>query len=638
MADLLNIGSSALLSLQRAISTTGHNIANANTEGFSRQRVNLETQPPEFAGGNFVGNGVTVDSVERFYDQFLSAGVRERTSAQGRSNTLEDFTSRLDGLLADPATGLAPVIERFFGAMQDVASNPASLPERQALLGEAQVLADRFHGLDSQFRNLEAELNGRIGAAVADINGLSENIASLNGQISRATARSQGNPPNDLLDQRDQLVRELAQRIDVTVVEEASGSVNVMIGNGQPLVVGNTAQSIQAGASALDSSRLIVGVANPSGSVTDLGRFLRGGELGGVLEFREQVLDPARSRLGLVATGITTAVNDQHRLGMDLQGLAGGDFFTPPQAAVGAFPSNSGLASVNVSIDDAAALTGDEYNLRFDGGLWTLTNRSTGSTQTGAGAFNVDGLQINVAGTPSNGDAFIIQPTRQNAASFGLALNDPRGIAAASPLRADAGLGNAGDTSIDGPVVADTAGLPLPGPVTLSFDPDALGPGAPGFNVAGMAGGPLAYDPASEADGKSFTLGGFEFTVNGTPQAGDTLTIVNNTNGAGDNRNALALAALQTSNTMFGGSASFQDAYGNMVAEIGVQARQAQSNSRTDGVLLEQAVADRESVAGVNLDEEAANLIRFQQSYQAAAQVISVADQLFQTLLAATGR
>ncbi|MDZ7783993.1 MAG: flagellar hook-associated protein FlgK [Halioglobus sp.] len=638
MADLLNIGSSALLSLQRAISTTGHNIANANTEGFSRQRVNLETQPPEFAGGNFVGNGVRVDSVERFYDQFLSVEVRERTSLEARSGTLNDLTSRLDQLIADPSTGLAPVIDRFFGAVQDVATNPSSLPERQVLLGEARVLADRFHDLDSNFRNLDAELNGRIGAVVADINALSESIASLNGQISRATARSQGNPPNDLLDQRDQLVNELARRIDVTVVEESSGSVNVMIGNGQPLVVGNTARAIQTGASAVDSSRLVVGVANASGAITDLGRFLRGGELGGLLDFREQVLDPARNQLGLVATGITAVVNDQHRLGMDLQGSAGGDFFTPLQAAVGAFSSNSGLSSASVSIDNAAALTGDEYTLRFDGGLWTLTNRSTGSTQTGGGPFNVDGLEISVSGTPSNGDAFIIQPTRQNAALFDLALDNPRRVAAASPLRSDASLGNAGDVSIDGLSVTDASGLPLSAPVSLSFNPDALGPGVPGFDVAGAAGGPLAYDPASEGNGKSFTLGGFEFTVSGTPQTGDTLTVVNNTNGSGDNRNALALAGLQTSNTLLGGSASFQDTYGNMVADIGVQARQAQSNSRTDGVLLEQAVADRESVAGVNLDEEAANLIRFQQAYQGAAQVIAVADQLFQTLLAATRR
>src|SRR6056297_33710 len=252
MPDLLNLGSSALLSLQRAISTTGHNISNVNTEGYSRQRVNFVTQPPEFSGGAYLGRGAALDSVERFYDQYLTAEVRDKTSSQSRFQTFYDLSSRLEGLLADPGAALNSTLESFFGALQDVANNPASLPERQVLLGEAQVLADRFHYLDSNFRSLNAELNGRIEASVGDINALAENIASLNQQVSQALAASQGQPPNDLLDQRDQLVRELAQRIDVSVVDASGGAINVMIGNGQPLVVGGSSQPLQTGASATD--------------------------------------------------------------------------------------------------------------------------------------------------------------------------------------------------------------------------------------------------------------------------------------------------------------------------------------------------------------------------------------------------
>tara|TARA_R110000823_G_scaffold47903_12_gene121862 strand:+ start:12819 stop:14735 length:1917 start_codon:yes stop_codon:yes gene_type:complete len=638
MPDLLNLGSSALLSLQRAIATTGHNISNVNTEGYSRQRVNFATQPPQFSGGSYVGNGVAVDSVERFYDQYLTSEVRERTSSQSRFQTFYDLSSRLDGLLADPATGLGSTLESFFGALQDVANSPASLPERQVLLGEARVLADRFHYLDSNFRNLGAELDGRIEASVGEINALAENIARLNQEVSQAFAVAQGQPPNDLLDQRDQLVRELAERIDVTVVDASGGAVNVMIGNGQPLVVGATSQPLRTGPSATDSTRLIVGADSPGGTLTSLERFLNGGELGGLLDFREQVLDPAMNQLGLVATGITAVVNDQHSLGMDLNGQPGGDFFRPLSAASSAQASNSGASSVSAVIGDARALTGADYRVQFDGAQWTLTNLSTGAAQSGAGPFNVDGLEISVAGAPVAGDTFIVQPTARNAALFELALSDPRGIAAAAPLRAGSDAANAGSASIAGPTVNSSAGLPLAGPVTLTFNPNALGAGQPGFDVSGIAGGPLAYNPASESGGKSFTLGGFDFSVSGAPQAGDALSIVNNTGGSGDNRNALALASLQTSNTLYGGTASFQAAYSGMVADIAVQTRQAETGSRTEGVLLEQAVASRESLSGVNLDEEAANLIRYQQAYQAAAQMIAVADQLFQTLLTATRR
>ncbi|GAB5453021.1 MAG: flagellar hook-associated protein FlgK [Halioglobus sp.] len=638
MADLLNIGTSALQSLQRALSTTGHNIANVNTEGYSRQRVNFVTQPPQFTGGSYIGNGVTVDSIERIYDQYLTADVRNRTSSQASFQTYYDLANRLDGLMADPAVGLGPVLESFFGAVQDVANNPGSLPERQVLLGEAQGLADRFHYLDANFRDLDAELNGRIEAAVGEVNALAQGIAEINKQITQATARAGENASGDLLDTRDRLLVELSEKIDVTTIEQPDGSLNVTIGNGQPLVVGLTAQSFQTADNPLDPTQTIVGIPSPSGELTDLARFLNGGELGALLDFRANTLNSARNELGLIATGVAATFNEQHRLGIDLNGLPGGDFFLPLQATQTAHPGNSGLSAATAAIDDVTALTGDDYTVAYNGGMWTLTNLTSGATQSGSGPFSVDGLTISLSGAPVDGDAFTIQPTRQGATLFAVAVSDPAAFAAASPLRAEAALGNVGTGEISELAVTGTAGLPLGGPVTLTFDPDALGPGVPGYTVAGMAGGPLAYDPATEGNGKQFHLGDIELTLTGLPSSGDTITIENNTNGSGDNRNALALGSLQTSRELLGGTASYQDAYGRLVAAIGVQTRQAQSGAATEGVLLEQSVAARNSVSGVNLDEEAANLIRFQQAYQAAAQFVSVADQLFQTLLNATQR
>src|SRR6056297_956283 len=447
MPDLLNLGSSALLSLQRAISTTGHNISNVNTEGYSRQRVNFVTQPPEFSGGAYLGRGAALDSVERFYDQYLTAEVRDKTSSQSRFQTFYDLSNRLEGLLADPGAGLNSTLESFFGALQDVANNPASLPERQVLLGEAQVLADRFHYLDSNFRNLDAEIDGRIQDSVAEINSLADSIASLNKQVSQSYMAGQGQPPNDLLDSRDQLVRELAQRIDVNVVDANDGTFNLMIGNGQALVVGGTFQPLEVRPNPLGGTRPVVALGN-TGAATNLERFLKGGELGGLLDFREQVLDPALNQLGLVATGVTAVVNEQHSLGMDLTGQPGANFFRPLDATSTAQASNTGTASVTAVIGEVSARLAGEVHPQFDGAQWTLTNLSTGAAQSGGGPFIVDGMEISLSGAAAAGDGFTIQPTARNAARFDLALSDPRSIAAASLLRAGSDGANSGTATI----------------------------------------------------------------------------------------------------------------------------------------------------------------------------------------------
>jgi flagellar hook-associated protein 1 FlgK len=638
VADILNIGVSALTSIQKAISTTGNNIANVNTEGYSRQQANFVTLQPQFLGGQYMGTGTTISTIERSFDQYLQTGVNSRTSSFEGAQVSSELANRLDGLLADPAVGLAPALDSFFASLQDVANNPGSIPERQVLLGEAQALVERFNYLDSYVSDTSDEVNKRLELAVSDINSLSQSIADINKEISAAVARAPGQSPNDLLDTRDSLVTQLSAKVSVSTVPQPDGSLNVTIGNGQALVVGFTAQQLQTASDPNDPSQLLVGAASPSGLVTDLSQFLRGGELGALLDFRGDVLDSTRNQLGLLATAIVASFNEQHSLGVDLNGQPGGNFFSPLQAATIAQTGNSGLSSASTVIADVGGLTGDDYSVRYDGAQWTVTNLSTKVSQSGPGPFTVDGLTINVAGAPVAGDVFSIQPTRQAAASITLALSQAEQVAAAGPLRSQENLSNIGSAQLDNLTVTDASGLPLVGPVTLSFNPDALGTGIPGFDVTGIAGGPLAYDPVTEGSGKTFSLGGADFVINGTPEAGDEFVIDNNTGGSGDNRNALALGELQASRILFSGSASFQDSYSRTVADIGVYARQAQSSVATEGVLLEQSVAARNSVSGVNLDEEAANLIRFQQAYQAAAQMIAVADQVFQSLLNATRR
>jgi len=638
VADLLNIGTSALLSLQRALSTTGQNIANVNTAGYSRQRVNFATLPPEATGAGFLGTGVKVDSITRSYDQFLAQDVRSRSSSSAGFSTLSSLTSRIDSLLADPSVGIAPGIERFFGALQDVANNPGSIPERKVLLGEANELAGRFQTLDAQLRSLNSEVSQRITTTVSDINALASNIASLNEQVVRATTQSGGQPPNDLLDARDQAINRLAEKVGVTTVTQDDGAVNVLVGNGQALVVGFTASQLQTFRDPFDATRVNVGIAGLASS-TDIGRFLSGGELGAALSFRGGVLDSTRNELGLLAAGIAATFNAQHSEGMDLNGQLGGNFFRPLQPAVSGSSGNTGSATVTAALADVGQLTGADYRLSFDGSQWTLRNQQTGATQTGAGpAFSIDGVDITISGTPAAGDSFLVQPVAQGANLFAVELTDAAAFAAASPVRSSTGSANLGDARLSSLAVDSVAGLPLAGAITLTFNPDALGAGVPGYDVAGSAGGPIAYDPATDSGGIAVTLGGLSFELAGTPAAGDTLSIANNTDGSGDNRNALALGALQTASILDGGTASYQDSYAGLVADVAVRSRQASAAADAEGTLLQQAISARDSVQGVNLDEEAADLLRFQQAYQAAAQVISVADTVFQTLLDATRR
>lgn len=636
MANVLNIGTSALLSLQRAISTTGHNIANVNTEGFSRQRVEFAALEPQNTGVGFIGSGVTIAAITRSFDQFLAGDVRDRSASATGAQTLADLSGRVDDILANPDTGLGPALDAFFAAVQDVANNPGSIPERQVLLGQANVLADRFQYLDQRFQSLDQESNARIESSVNEINAFASSIGELNERI--VQANTTGSDANDLLDARDQLLNRLSELVGVTAVPQSDGAVNVFIGNGQSLVVGTQSSQLVTFTDPQDVTRLNVGVAGLA-APTDIGGFLSGGELGAVLEFRGDILDGARGQLGLVATGIAQTFNDQQQLGLDLNGNFGVEFFTPLEPAISQARSNTGTGDISASITDVGGLTGASYSLRFDGTNYTLTNLDTNASQTGAGpTFAVDGVSLTVTGAPAAGDSFVIAPVDRAASLIEVNISDPRLIAAAGPLRSTTSLANAGSATLTELSTNDVSGLPLAGNVTLSFDPDALGVGVPGFNVTGIAGGPIAYDPATDANGVDVTLGGFSFRLEGVPEDGDSFTVANNFDGSGDNRNMLALADLQRERNLLGGTASYQDAYASLVANVAIKGQQAASNADTEGALLQQARASLNGSQGVNLDEEAANLLRYQQAYQAAAQVIAVADEVFQTLLNATRR
>ncbi len=628
MPDIMSTGISGLLASQFALNTTSHNISNVNTAGYTRQMTDFGARIPQRVGPAFIGSGVDLVGVRRLYDQYLTTQVREATSGQGRLIALNELSGRIDNLLADSSTGLQPALDRFFGGLNDLANHPADTATRQAVLGQANALTTRLHTLANRLDSMGRETEQRIGDEVGQINQLGASIAKLNVQIQQAQAG--GPPPNDLLDKRDELVRQLSEHVGISVVAQDGNQLNVFIGNGQTLVLGGNASTFKAVQNSFDATRM--DIAGPGGTVVT--SQIGGGSLGGLLDFRRDVLDPTRNALGRAAVAIGTAFNEQHRAGIDLNGQFGGDFFSIPAPTVFGNSNNTGTATVSASVADVAGLTTSDYRLRYDGASWSAL-RSDGSAValTGTGTpgdpFLADGLAFVVGGgAAAAGDTFLIRPTQAAAGGIGVLITDVSRIAAASPVTASAASANIGSGAINGIRVTDASNPDLLGPSTILFsDPTTYTV----FNASNATtSGPFAYTPGTPISGA-----GWELDLGGSPLAGDQFQVSANSAGVGDNTNALALAGIATLGVLDSGNSTITNAYGQLVAGVGQVTQQAQSGLDAQTALLNQSVQSQQNISGVNLDEEAANLIKFQQSYQAAAQVINVASALFDSLLAA---
>lgn len=558
MAGILNIGISALKSYQQALATTGNNVANASTPGYSRQQVQLGTQIPQYVGSGYVGSGVKVENVRRHYDEFLAGQVRAGLSAVGDLEAWHKYAAQIDGVIANEDTGLDPAIQRFFDAFQGLSNDPADIPSRSLLLAEANSLAAGFQALDRQFREGLDRIDQDLGRIADDINHLSSAIADLNERIAKAPGRAQGKLPNDLLDQRDQLIDELSGYLSVTRTDQDDGMVNLYFAQDQglALVLGNRAGKLAAVDSSEYPDRKEIAFVQGGGKVA-LDDHIRGGELGGLLKVRREVYDRGLQQVGLVAAGLAIAVNGQHVQGLDLDGIPGGAFFTDMTQAVAAHPDrdNTGGATLDSRIVDIGELRASDYRLSYDGADYRLERLSDHAVLYQGAAFPsgapYDGFQLDpLAGAMAAGDRFLIRPTADRAGEIAVQIDDARKIAAA---------GN-------------------------------------------------------------------------TPPTG-----------VSDNRNALALAGLQQTKLLFGDAAgnptaSLQDAFGDYVAATGSRTRQAQVDLKAQRGLLEVNQNAKQEVSGVNLDEEAADLVRFQQAYQAAAQVVRAGNTVFDALISAVGR
>lgn len=625
MADLLSTGISGLLTSRVALDVTGHNISNVNSEGFSRQRATFDARTPLQTGPFFIGQGAQTSSIERIFSQFLVDGLRSATSGESRSSAFDEIASRLDNLLADRAIGLQPALSGFFASVQDVANNPADTAARTALLGQANALTDRFNGIAREMERVDADLNRRISDSVSQINELGRSIAALNGEIQVSAASSPSNrPAADLLDKRDSLLKQLAGVVGLNAVVQDDSSINVFVGSGQALVLGNRSTQLAAVANPFDPTRTEVAVASTGVVVSAQ---ISGGELGGLLDVRRDLLDPARAQLGRTAAGLALAFNAQHRAGMDLTGALGGDFFSVPGPTVSGLASNSAGLTLSAGIADIGAVTQFSYVLGFDGAAYSLT-RSDGAsiamsgTGTALDPFLADGLSLVVAGAPAAGDRFQIRPVLAAATGLDVSITQTSRIAAAAPMRSLTDGANTGTGIISAPRVADAADPALLTPLTIAFT------AANTYQINGA--GAFAYTP-----GSTIAVNGLEFEISEAPAIGDVFTVVPNTGGVGDNANALRLGELINRGVLDGGATSIGSGFGQLVAQVGSSTAQARIGLDAQRALRNQAEQAQQSVSGVNLDEEAANLLRFEQSFQASARVIAVADTLFQTLLGA---
>ena len=629
---MLKIGISGLLAAQRALATTANNITNASTEGYNRQRVDFSSRAPQFLGGSFLGTGVQVSGIQRIFDGFLAGEIRTGLSGEGRLEVFSGLAGRLGNIVGGSSSGLSNGLQSFRSSLEALANDPSSTPVRQTVLAEAQSLTRRFNSLDAQVNSIGREVDSRVRGTVQEINDLADGIARLNNQIASAQGASGGAGPNALLDQRDQLIAELSRKVDVSTVEQDRGVIDVFVGNGQNLVLGGRASSLRvdSGAFGPQTQEIFVGNTPVSGQ-------LGGGELGGLLEFRREVLEPVRNELGLIAVGLADEFNRINREGMDLNGDLGGDLFALAGPQVGSAAANTGAGSLSVTIEDPSQLTGDDYQLRFDGGAYTLTNTSTGqpvALSAGQQAdllagdpVTVEGLSFQVSGAPDPGDRFAVRPTAAAAGSLTTLITDPAALAAAAPIRAGADLGNLGNGTISFGQVGDINDPALLDPITIRFtDPD-------NFEILDDQGnvlaGPLPYTP-----GEDIAFNGWVVQIDANPVAGDAFEVEANIGGSGDNRNAQRLTGLFDSNLLGGNTTLFGRADA-LVSEVGSATAAAATALDAQRSVLASSRAAQQSVSGVNLDEEAANLARFQQAYEANAQAIRVADNVFQSLLAA---
>jgi len=480
-SDLLGVSITGIRVTQSALSTTGHNISNAGVEGYSRQKVNIQTNPATLTGVGYVGNGANVQSIERIVNDFITQQLRTDASLYNGLDTYHTFVQQLDDLLSESSTGLASGLESFFASMQNGLDDPTSIPARQLIVSEAENLSDRFNSLYSSFQRIENNIEEAMQSAVGQVNALAKNVAELNLKISDAMGFSGGANPNDLLDQRDEALRQLSELVSIHTYDQGFGQVNVVIGGGQSLVVGTEARQFDLQPSAENVAKMDV-VLTGEGQEHVITNLIDGGEIGGLLRFRDHAMADVYNEFGRIAVVMADTFNEKHAQGITLDNQFGGLFFydvNDRTLADARVIGNSNNAppydrQMHLNIADSSQLTASDYEMTIErGGLYRVT-RNSDSAEVASGLFpggfpfvvEFDGLELVLeSGTFQDGDAFTIQPVRSGGRDFSSSLVNAESLAFAAPVLTDASIGNSGSGVISpGEVLSltDQDGNPLP--------------------------------------------------------------------------------------------------------------------------------------------------------------------------------
>jgi len=634
----LNIGARALNANLAALQVIGNNIANVNTPGYSRQNVIQQTSGYQQMGNGYFGMGMEIATVERSHNQYLTREAQKAGSVAAADALRYARLQQLESAFPTGSAGLGTALNEMLNAWTDVSSSPGNLTARVVVIAKGEELASRLRNTAAQIDSLQNTTKQQVGGAVNIINGLAQDLAKINERITES--QGSGHTPNDLLDQRDKILSDLNKYVQTTNVPSDSGAVSVFIAGSQPLVLGSRANALAAGQDSTDSARVALSFVQGGVSTPIPDANLGGGELAGLMRFMNQDLVDVQNLLGRMALATATTVNNQHKLGVDLQGNPGQNFFNTPAAAVGlGRPGNTGSAEVSASVADPTALVASDYELRFEATGMSVVRLSDGtSTPVTSLPAVVDGLTFNLdngAGAP--GDRFLVRPYAAAARDLQVAIGSPDRLAAASPVMVTPGTGNSGGLSVES-LYASSPSANLTDPVTITFLADGsftatgLGPGNPAPDNPGP---PPSYN---FKPGQAITLNGWSLTMRGSPGAGDTFSVGAAPAGAisqnaGNGTGMLALRDLPT----YGG-VPLSDGYVSLFADVGTRVQGAKFAADFSANVANTAETARANVAGVNLDEEAARLLQYQQAYQASAKFMQIAQSTFDSLLQTVGR
>jgi len=662
---LLNLGTRAMFANYAALQTTSNNISNANTKGYSRQSVELETAGGQFSGAGFFGKGVNVTTVSRAHDAFLTREAAGSRAIASADQTRADQLSRLEQVFDTGEAGIGHAAGQFLNAFVDVANQPQDMSARQVVLARATDVAARFRAAGEQIDAMQSAITQELKTSIAAVNSLAERVADINGQI--ALAQGSGHTPNDLLDQRDQMISEISGYLQVTTLEADDGSMSLFIGGGQLLVLGGQATTLVAVPDTFNPGIVKLGVASAGVQNALPDNVITGGSIAGLLDFQQNDLADARNLLGQMAASLAGRVNEQQALGLDLStpATSGAAIFstgTPSVAAgnrnakdgsgidIASYINGSGVRvpSVSMTITSPSELRASAYEVTPDTatpGNYLVKRLSDGQVTSIASGDEIDGFRLDVVvPLPVAGDRFLLQPVGSAALNMRVVLDDPKGIAAASPVTGSVDVDNTGTATV-ADVHSISTSLDPNLTATITFNSDT---GDYDWELRDATTNVLdSSGSATWQAGEAIELNGWSMTLNGVPKSGDIVTVQRTAYPATDNGNARALTDLRDARIvgteMSGGTVTvpgetITDAYANALASVGVQVQSARLAAQMSASVANDAEAARSAKTGVNLDEEAARLIQFQQSYQAAAKMLQVAQSVFDTLLEVAAR